>query len=93
MDFVAKQEKKKTETTDLSKPQIRRKRFLFQDFLSGISDGIQGTIQSGIQTGSGFLNGGLLKRNMKADKFGSQSNYEWRCCQLHLKSDCFVNKG
>lgn len=88
MDYIA-QKRKESESASLStpKPQVRRKRFLFQDIFSSISDGIQGTLRSG---GGLLPRGGFLKsRSMKSD----ENSFEHHCCMVHLKSDCFLNKG
>ena len=88
MDFIAKQKK----TADSDKPQTRRKRFLFQDLLSGIQSragGVLGGGLSGLQDriGGGFS--GLAGKNGKSLQYTS---FEHQCCKLHLQSDCFLNK-
>ena len=61
--------------------------------LSTLQDGL-----SSLQNGGGLLGGGLLGggggskvRNGKRAK--SLTSFEHRCCMMHLKSDCFLNKG
>lgn len=104
MDFIAKQQNKES-STDSDKPQVRRKRFLLQNLLSGLSEGFQG--RSGGSSGGGLLEGGLStlqdglstitgglqsRKLKKSAQMNGLTSFEHRCCMMHLKSDCFLTK-
>lgn len=88
MDFIAKQNKPAAAT---DKPQIRRKRFLFQDLLSGIQGRASEVLGGGLSGLQGRMAGfgGLAGKSGKSSQYTS---FEHQCCRLHLQSDCFLNK-